>query len=182
MSVHLSWYVARASGIVAWALLSLSVLWGVVLSTRLLGRRATPAWLLDLHRFLGGSALAFVGIHLLGLVGDGYVHFGWSELFAPLASTWQPVAVAWGIVAMYLLVAVELTSLVRPRLPHGLWKGVHTLSFVLFVVATVHILQAGTDTDDGWALYPVLAVTMVVAFLSVARAAGAGRRRPAPTG
>jgi DMSO/TMAO reductase YedYZ heme-binding membrane subunit len=177
---RLWWYVARSSGLVAWALLAASTLWGLALTTRPFDRRVASRWVNDLHRFLGGLSVAFVALHLTGVVADSFVHFGLADVLVPLASSWHPWAVAWGVVALYLLVAVELTSLARARLPHHLWKGVHALSFVLFVVATVHVLQAGTDTDDGWALYPVLAVTMVVAFLSVARAAGAGRRRPAP--
>lgn len=178
MNDRLWWYIARSSGLVAWALLAASTLWGLALTTRPFDRgRVASRWLNDLHRFLGGLAVVFVALHLTGVVADSFVHFGLADVLVPLASAWHPWAVAWGVVALYLLVAVELTSLLKARLPHRLWKGVHALSFVLFAVATVHILQAGTDTDDGWALYPVLAVTMVVTFLAVARAAGAGRRR-----
>jgi len=106
------------------------------------------------------------------------VPFGLAELFVPLASSWHPLPVAAGIVAFYLLLAVQVSSMVRHRLPHRLWKGVHALSFLLFAVATVHILTAGTDTDDGWALWPVIAVTMAVTFLAVARAAAGPRPEP----
>jgi DMSO/TMAO reductase YedYZ heme-binding membrane subunit len=109
------------------------------------------------------------------VVADTFVHFGPADVLVPLASAWHPVWVAWGIVAFYLLLAVEVTSLLRARLPHRLWKGVHGLSFVLFGVATVHVLVAGTDTDDAWALWPVLVVTMAVTFLAVARAAAGPR-------
>ena len=56
MTSQLWWYVARAGGIVAWALLTASVLWGLILSTKLRPPRVRPAWTLDLHRFLGGRA------------------------------------------------------------------------------------------------------------------------------
>jgi hypothetical protein len=65
MSSQVFWFTARASGIVAWGLAAASVVWGLALSTRLLGRRPRPAWLLDLHRYLGGLALAFTGVHVL---------------------------------------------------------------------------------------------------------------------
>jgi len=168
---RLWWYVARSSGLVAWALLAASTLWGLALTTRAFDRRVAPRWLNDLHRFLGGLSVMFVAVHVTGVVADTFVHFGPAEVLVPLASSWHPWEVAWGIVAAYLLAAVELTSLLRARLPHRLWKGVHALSFVLFVAVTVHVLLAGTDTDDGWALYPVLAATMAVTFLSVARLA-----------
>lgn len=59
MSSQVFWFAARASGIVAWALAASSVVWGLALSSRVLGRRPRPAWLFDLHRFLGGLALVF---------------------------------------------------------------------------------------------------------------------------
>jgi membrane protease YdiL (CAAX protease family) len=72
MNDQLWWYVARASGTVSWALLALSVVWGLTLSTRWLGRRARPNWLLDLHRFLGGAGVVFVAVHVAALVADSY--------------------------------------------------------------------------------------------------------------
>lgn len=177
MNPRVWWYVARAGGLVAWALLAASTLWGLALTTRAFAGRAAPRWLLNLHRFLGGLSVVFVGVHLTGIVADTFVHFGPADVLVPLASSWHPVWVAWGIVALYLLLAVEITSLLRPRLPPRLWKGVHATSFLLFAVATVHVLLAGTDTDDAWALWPVIAVTMAVAFLSFARAAAGPRVR-----
>lgn len=178
MNERLWWYVARSSGLVAWVLLAASTLWGLALTTRAFSGRAAPRWLLDLHRFLGGLSVVFVAVHLTGIVADTFVHFGPADVLVPLASAWHPLWVAWGIVALYLLVAVEVTSLLRPRLPYRLWKGVHALSFLLFVTATVHGLVAGTDTDDPWALWPMIAVTMAVAFLAVARAAAGPRPEP----
>ncbi len=103
MDPQLWWYTARAGGIVALALTAGSVIWGLLLSTRVLQGRPSGAWLLDLHRFLGGAAVIFTGIHLAGLVADTYVHFGVADLLVPFASDWKTGAVAWGIVAFYLL-------------------------------------------------------------------------------
>ncbi len=103
MTSQLWWYTARAGGLVAWALLSASVLWGLSLSTRALGKRPRPNWLLDLHRFLGGAAVVFTGIHVLSLMLDSYVHFGLVEVLVPFASQLAPGAVAWGIAGLYLL-------------------------------------------------------------------------------
>ena len=64
MNGHLTWYAARASGLVAWGLVLASIVWGLLLATRVLGRRPTPAWLLSLHRYLGALAVAFVGVHV----------------------------------------------------------------------------------------------------------------------
>lgn len=140
------WYLARSGGLVAWGLLAASVIWGLTMTTRLTrGHRPRPAWLLDLHRFLGGLALVFVGIHITTIALDTYVHFDVVQLLVPFASSWHPVAVAWGVLGLYALLAVEITSLLRARLSKRVWRSTHYLAFPLFALTTIHALSAGTD-------------------------------------
>lgn len=169
------WYVARSSGIVAWALAALAVLWGLALSTRALGRRPRAPWLLDLHRFLGALTVVFVGVHVLGLWADSYVEFTAAHLFLPFSSPWKTAAVAWGVVAFYLILAVEVTSLLRPRLPARWWRAVHLTSYPLYALATVHLLQAGTDRTNPVVLGAAWASVGAVAFFTVYRLVGPGR-------
>ena len=142
---HFSWYLARASGIVAWGLLAAAVVWGYILSTKLFARGPKPVWTLALHRFLGATSIVFVALHIAGLVGDTYVHFGPSQVLVPFAARWHPVATAWGVVALYMVIAIEITSLLMKRLPRAVWLKIHRSSFLLFVFATVHFVSAGTD-------------------------------------
>jgi predicted ferric reductase len=169
MNPQLWWYVARATGIVAWALLAASVIWGLLLSTRLARGRPTPAWLLDLHRFLGGSAVAFTALHLVGLVADNYVHFGLVDLLLPYASSWKPGPVALGVVSVYLLVVVEGTSLAMRRISRRLWRAVHVSSYVLFWTATFHFILAGTDAPHPLARAGIDVVAAAVVFLTLVR-------------
>jgi predicted ferric reductase len=174
----LLWYVARSSGLVTWALVAASVLWGLALSTRALGRRPRPAWLLDLHRFLGGAAVVFTAIHVITVVLDSYVHFGLVNVLVPFTGSWHPVAVAWGIVSLYLLVAVEATSLLRTRLPKRVWRATHYLSFPLFAMATIHGMTAGTDRHSPLMVWSVVGMTAAIAGFTAYRAAGVERRSP----
>ena len=176
MSGTLPWFVARSSGLIAWALLAASVVWGLAISTRVLNGRPRPAWLLDLHRYLGGIATVFVGVHIVALLGDTYVHFGLASVLVPFASSWQPVAVAWGISAFYLLLAVEVTSLIRARLPRRLWRATHYASFPLFIVATIHALSAGTDART-WA-FELVAALAVMAVVALTALRIGGERQP----
>ncbi|HEY7136657.1 MAG TPA: ferric reductase-like transmembrane domain-containing protein [Acidimicrobiia bacterium] len=178
MSTQLWWYAARAAGIVAWVLLAAGVLWGLALSTKVFGRKPRPAWLLDLHRALGGLAVIFTAVHVAAVMLDSYVHFGIAEVLVPLASSWHPVAVAWGIVGLYLLLAVELTSLARRHLSKRMWRAIHFASFPLFVVATVHGLSAGTDTKTGVAIAVVAVVVAAVTSLTAVRVRAAVRDAP----
>ncbi|MDH4278739.1 MAG: ferric reductase-like transmembrane domain-containing protein [Acidimicrobiia bacterium] len=181
MNEQVWWFVARSGGIVAWALITISVCWGLLLSTKAASKAAQPKQILDLHRFLGGLSVTFTAVHLAGLVADSYVEFGWLEILVPWASSWRPTAVAWGVVAFYLLVAVEATSLFMKRLPKPVWRHVHRTSLGLYVFATVHGLQAGTDTGNQWYQMAMLASINVVAFLTVIMILARRRQRTGGT-
>jgi DMSO/TMAO reductase YedYZ heme-binding membrane subunit len=168
----LPWYVARSAGIVSWGLLALSVIWGLALSTRALGRRPRANWLLDLHRFLGGLAVIFVGVHLVGLLFDSWVDIGLRQMLVPFTSSWNPLAVSFGVVALYLLFAIELTSLVRNRIPKRFWKGIHLTSYGLYVVATVHMFTAGSDAGSQYLQWAAVVATAVIVFFTAYRVMG----------
>jgi sulfoxide reductase heme-binding subunit YedZ len=167
MSSQVWWFVSRSSGIIAWALVSLSVAWGLFVSTKAVAKASSPAWLLDLHRFLGGLSVTFTAVHLFGLWADSYVEFGWAELLVPLRTEWKPWPVAFGILALYLLVAVELTSLMMRLLPRRLWRAVHHLGLPLYLAATYHAVAAGTDHGNTAFRLAALASVNVIAFLTV---------------
>jgi len=178
-STKVWWFVSRATGVVAWALLAMAVIWGLALSTRALGRKTPAPWLLDVHRFLGGLAVVFTIVHFVTLSFDPWMtsEYGYTitQAFVPFASSWKPGPMAWGIVALYLLLAVELTSLVKNRLPQSLWRGIHLASYPLYAMATIHLLTAGSDTQNPLLRWSVLATVGAVVFFSVYRLVGPGR-------
>jgi predicted ferric reductase len=158
------WYLSRASGLVAWVLLIGSLVLGVLLATRALKPLDRPAWLLSMHRWFSGLAVTATVVHLLALVFDGYVQFGAKEIFVPMASTWQPGAVAVGVVAMYVMALVQVTSLMMKRLPKRLWRAVHMTSYLLVWTATVHAGMAGTDATNR--VYQAVALLLTIAAVS----------------
>jgi predicted ferric reductase len=175
---HLWWYTARAAGLVAWVLVTAAVVWGVALTSRI-AAKPKPAWVLDLHRFLGGASVVFVAVHLGALACDQYVGFGATDLFVPMASKWKPGAVAWGVVALYLLAAVEVTSLLMRRLPRRWWRSIHFTSYVVFALTIVHALAAGTDAGEPLVQWLALGSVALVGFVTVFRVL-AGRRAGRP--
>jgi methionine sulfoxide reductase heme-binding subunit len=179
---RLTWYVARASGLVAWGLVLTSILWGLVMATGVLRRRRPhPAWMLNMHKFLGVLTLVFVGVHVTSIVLDDFVHFGITDVLVPLASSWHPVAVALGIVAMYLLVAIQVTSWLRRHLAPNVWRAIHLTSYGVLALTTVHMLAAGTDVRDmlatGVAVAIGVAVTMLAALVWAVRSDAAEGER-----
>jgi DMSO/TMAO reductase YedYZ heme-binding membrane subunit len=180
VSEQVWWYLSRSSGIVALALLVGSFVWGVLLATRVLRPHDRPAWLLDLHRWLGWMAIVMTGLHLLGLALDGYVDFGAGALFVPGLSPYRPLAVAIGVLALYVLIAVQATSALRRRLPRRLWYRVHLLSYALVWMAAIHAGLAGSDVDNR--LYQLLALLLTVAAVAATAARIATPRRTAGDG
>jgi len=171
VSTQITWYAARAAGIVAWALAAASVVWGLALSTHVMGRKPRPAWIFDPHRFPGGLAVVFTGVHVGAILLDTYVHFSLVNVLVPFTGAWHPAAVAWGIVAFYVLLAVEFTSLAKARISNRLWRRVHFASFALFALSTVHALTAGTDAGSSSFRLAVVAVCGLVTGLTARRSA-----------
>jgi DMSO/TMAO reductase YedYZ heme-binding membrane subunit len=187
MDPKIWWYLSRATGLVAWGLAIAAILLGLALASRALGPRPKAPWLLALHRWVGGLTVAFTVAHVGAIVADSYVHFGVADVLVPFASSWQPSEVAWGIVAAWLLVAIELTSLQMRRLPKRAWRAIHLTSYAVGLMATAHGLTAGTDTANpifAWtAIGSVAAVTFFAVYRKLApkRAARAARiQRPQP--
>jgi DMSO/TMAO reductase YedYZ heme-binding membrane subunit len=147
VSEQVWWYATRAAGLMTWSTATASVVIGLLLSTRALRARTGP-WFLDLHRFLGGITVVFLAAHLITLWADSFVEFGVREIFVPGASTWKSEAIAWGIVAAYLLVAIQITSLLRSRINGRLWRVLHLLSFLAMVAGSYHAVTAGSDIDN----------------------------------
>lgn len=190
MTSELWWYLARASGIVAWAFAMASVVWGMALSTRVLGKRPKPAWLLDLHRYLGGATVVLALVHVAALVADSYVQLDVVDVLVPFASSYQPAPLAAGVIALWLLGAVELTSVFMKRLPRRAWHTIHLASYTVAALGTLHLFTAGTDASHPALVVGAVASWAAVAFLGLASALGAGRRpqrasrataSPAPT-
>jgi predicted ferric reductase len=183
VSDHLTWYVARAAGIVTWGLLVASMVWGLLYATRVFGRRVRAWWLLGVHRWLGVLAIAFTGIHVVAILADRYVNFTVTDVLVPFVGTWKPLSVGLGILSMYLLLAIELTSLAKAKLPYHVWRWIHLASYGLFALATIHALASGTDLttvlNDGLAV-ALGAVAVAVAVIMIDRRAGEDPRRPVP--
>lgn len=179
MSEQTWWYLSRAGGMVAGGLLVASLVWGVLLATRVLRRVDRPSWLLAMHRWLSTLAVAGTALHLAGLVADNYTHFGWKEILVPMGSPWKPFAVTVGVLAFYLLIVIQVSSLLMKKIPKHLWRTIHSMSYLLVWTAVVHGGLAGTDASNrAYQAVAVLLTAVAVAATSVRILRG--RARPAP--
>ena len=181
MNPQFWWYVARAAGIVGWLFLTASVLWGIFLSTDLFPTHRRPAWLLDLHRALGGLAVFTIAVHLGALVADNFVHFAIADLTIPFASDWKTWQVALGVFAFWGVVAVEATSLAMKHLPRRVWRWIHLTSYVTFLLTSLHGTFAGTDATNSLYVATSIITTVALMFAVVYRVTHRRRQHPAPT-
>lgn len=115
---QLTWYITRTTGLLAWILLAGATIWGLLLASRLLHRRPSPAWLLDLHRHLGNLTLLLTVVHVAAIVIDDYVSYSVAEVLVPFVSDDETVAVGLGVIALWLLVA-EAAVILALRVRHG---------------------------------------------------------------
>jgi DMSO/TMAO reductase YedYZ heme-binding membrane subunit len=166
------WYFTRAAAVAAYTFLTLTVTLGLVRSMLRSGRVRSPwlFWLSDeTHQFLALLTAGFVIIHLLALLFDPLIPFSLANLLAPLNEPYRPVAAGLGVLSLYGLGLVLLTSWGRKRLAHGLWRALHFLSFPAFALVTLHGVLAGTDTNQPWMLSLYLGAGALFAFLIVSR-------------
>lgn len=176
------WYLARSTGFVAWLTASASILFGLALASRYRGR-VTPAWVLAMHRWCSTLTVALVAGHLLALFADGYVEFTVTDLLIPGASGYRTTAVAFGVVSLWVLALVEVTSLLRRQFSRRVWHTIHLASYLAWAMATWHGLSAGTDGGRGWYLTVTGMVAGAVTGLTAYRIGEGlvgGRRQPNP--
>ena len=177
MNPQFWWYLARASGIVAWLMLTATVSWGVVLATKAFPKKRRPIWLLDLHRWLGGLTLGFLGIHVVALLADSYMTFDIADLTIPFWSDWKPVAMALGIIAGWLLGIIQATSVAKRHMSTKVWRTIHMSSYPVFWLTTMHGALAGSDSSR--VLYQVAALASIALLMwaTIYRLVRPGRRR-----
>jgi sulfoxide reductase heme-binding subunit YedZ len=146
------WYLARASGLLAYALLTASVLAGLVLKARPFDRLLRPAAVTDLHRFLAFLGLGSVAIHGSALVLDTTVAISPIALLVPGLVPYRPLATALGTLAALGMLLVYVSFPLRRRIGTRTWRRLHWLTYAVFAFATAHGLAAGSSTHETWAL------------------------------
>ena len=164
------WLLARASGLTAYALLTASVLAGLVLKARPFGRALKPATVTDTHRFLAMLGLGMLVMHGVTLVLDSTVHMPIIGLLVPGASPYRPLAVAAGVVGAELMLLIYVSFSLRKRIGTRNWRRLHYATYLVFGFATVHGFAAGTDSTQPWARDFYLGVIGAVAFATAWRA------------
>ena len=180
----ITWDTVRAGGLTAYVILTLSVIMGLALSMQLQSPSKWPRLINnELHNFLTLLVLIFVIIHVLAAWIDPFTHFGLNEVLIPLASHYRPIWMAAGIIALYLGLAIGLSTWVRPLIGYSWWRRLHVFTLLIYVLATIHGIASGNDTQSLWTMgIYIFSITLVGGFLVrrlLVPATARGRAHPA---
>lgn len=167
------WYLARATGAVALALLTLAVVLGILGPLRISGGRRWPRFAIDLmHRDVSLLVIVLLVLHIATSVLDGFAPIGWLDGINPFGAAYRPLWMGLGAFSFDLLLAIVVTSLLRVRLGYGSWRAVHWLAYLSWPVAVLHGLGTGTDVKTWWMLmltFASLAAVVTAVLVRVAR-------------
>ena len=147
------WFISRAAGLVSMLMLTGTVVLGCAHATR----ASTGGWqrftLHALHRNVSLLALVFVVVHIASAILDGYVPLQWIDAVIPFISDYHPFWLGLGAIALDLMIAVLVTSLLRARMSQRLWRTVHVASYAMWPVAMTHGLGiGGSDSRLTWVI------------------------------
>ena len=159
------WYMARAGGILAYLLLWLGSLWGVLMSTKL----AKGLYVFGLHEFLPILAMVFAALHALVLLGDHYIGFDLLQLAVPFAASYRPLWTGLGTLALYLGTAVAASFYVRQWIGRRTWRLLHYATYGVFALALAHGLMAGTDSTLPLVRWMYIATGASLLFVTMVR-------------
>ncbi len=161
----LFWYLNRATGVVLLVLLTASVVLGVLSMGGRPGKGLPRFVTQAMHRNIALLSMLMLLAHVGTAVVDEYVDIRWWQAVVPVGATYEPLWLGLGTLSLDLLAAVTITSLLRSRLDHRVWRLVHLLSWLAWLAAATHSVGIGTDLSDPGGLAVLPAVACVVAVL-----------------
>ena len=175
------WLASRASGVVAFLLMTVSVVIGLLLATKIAARRrGLPKKLVAIHEHTALNGLVAIAVHGITLLGDAWLRPGIAGITVPFALDYKPAFTGLGIIAGYLTAAVSLSFYARRRIGTKRWRKLHRLTIVAWLLGAVHALGAGTDASAPWFRAILVAGGIPIVALSVYRLLPAQRPRPKP--
>ena len=143
------------------------------------GRFSTHRWprflSQGLHRNVSLLVLVFLALHVGTTVIDTYTSISLTAAFVPFASSYKTAWLSLGAVALDMLVALVVTSLLRARIGHRSWRRVHWLAYACWPVAVTHGLGIGTDRNATWVFVLTIACAVSVVALAAWRLVAAAR-------
>jgi methionine sulfoxide reductase heme-binding subunit len=178
------WYTTRASGLVTLILLTLTMVLGLATTNRFQGRSWPGFAQQEIHRRISMMAVVFLAIHVVTSILDTFVHIGWWSIVVPFTSPYGRFWVGVGTIALDLMLAVLVSSLLRSHLKPGTWRGIHWLAYASWPIALAHTFGMGTDSRAHWVIALGALCVIVVGLALLWRLRATAKRHellPTPT-
>jgi len=145
------WFASRATAVIGYLLLWLSMLLGLVISARLTAQSASKELIFEIHKFTSLLGLLFALLHGLLLMGDRYIQFSFVQVFTPFSNqAYKPVWVGIGQLAIYIWFLVWVSFYFRKKISRRVWRLIHFASFITFMFVLVHGITSGSDAASQW--------------------------------
>jgi len=141
------WFIARITGLTAFAVLSLSVLSGEALRTSVLDFMAKNRAVRKLHDFTTPLWLPLVFAHVIALLFDRTARIGLPNVVVPFLTDYGQLPIGLGTIAFDIVMVVTVTSWLRSRMNNTVWMWIHRTSYIGFVAIFFHAALSGTDFD-----------------------------------
>lgn len=168
-AVSLTWLVVRASGWVAYMLVTASVSLGILVSRRWNSATWNRLAISDAHGWLATLLYVFIGVHTLAVLLDPFTKFTAWDVVVPFYSSYRPLWLTLGIVAGELAIAVGVTVWLRSLLGYPVWRRLHTATYGVFFLSLLHGLGAGSDTQTVWGTLAYISSGLLVVGLTLWR-------------
>jgi len=164
MDTQVLWFASRATGAVSLTLFTAVMVLGIITSGRL-GLPGLPrAGVLRLHRYLTLVSIAFLAVHIITAVADGYVDLSYWDVLIPFGAGFDPFWIGLATVAVDLLIAIGITSALRLRLSARVWRAVHLSAYAMWPLVLLHGFGvSGGDGRQAWML--ILDAVCILAVL-----------------
>ena len=165
----IAWYMTRSSGLVAYFLLAGSTMWGLLLSTKIVKNLIPAPLSLAMHNYLSWTAIGLSLFHAGILLFDKYYTYTLTNLLVPFTGPYEPGWVGLGIISLYLMTLISASFSWRKWLGNKNWRRLHYLSFVGYIMITLHGVMAGTDSGNFGMSLVYLGSGLAVFFLTIYR-------------
>ena len=156
------WYTARGTGFVAVVMLTVSVVLGILTTMRWSAPRWPRFVTAGLHKNISLLAVVFLAIHIATTLLDPVSPVHLLNAIVPFTGGYRPLGIGLGVVAIDLLAALVITSLLRARIGYRVWRAVHWSAYACWPVAMLHGLSSGTDAATSWARAVYIACAALV--------------------
>jgi sulfoxide reductase heme-binding subunit YedZ len=171
------WLASRASGLVALALITLSVAIGLSMAGKVASKPGLKKTLNAVHEHAALAGLIAIAVHGITLLGDRWLHPGPVGITVPFVMDYEPLYTGLGITAGYLAAALGLSFYARRRIGTRRWRQLHKLTILVYLLSVAHTLGAGTDAGTPWLRAAIVGTGAPILFLFVMRVLP--RERPA---